>query len=244
MFNTAALEQYAANTMVNVKLAIRIAAFPLSVLALSLAFIGVYRALGLPPSDQLVRMADSLMERYGYAIVFVGAFLEATPVVNVYLPGSTVVILAVAFSRRGTLNVFVVLAVATAAFLLAYAFDYAIGRFGWHALIRRLGFGSPLDRARDSILRRGTKWLWLGYVHPNVGALAATASGILRVPFGRFALLSAGAVTCWDAAWGAAAFFGAGIILRFLDMRWLIPFVIAWVIYALVRGMRRGRGKY
>jgi len=224
--------------MANLRSAVTIAAFPLAVLALLLAFIGVYQLLGLPASDELVEVANSYMARYGYVVVLIGALLEGTPVVNFYLPGSTVVVLAVAFSRHGALNVFAVLAVATLAFLVSYIFDYAAGRYGWYVLMLRFGLGPALDRTRGRVVQHGTKWLWVAYVHPNVGALAATACGILKVPFGRFVLLSIPALACWDALWGAITYFGADQLLRFLDMRWLIPAIAVWVLYAIIKGIR------
>jgi membrane-associated protein len=226
-----------------VRLAIRAAAFPLVVLALLVIFMAAYRILHLPPSDELVRLASSYMARYGYSLVFIGAFFEATPVVNFYLPGSTIVILAVALSRQGTLNVFGVLAVATIAFMLSYAVDYASGRYGWYVLMLRFGLGPSLDRTRVRLERHGIRWLWIAYVHPNIGALAATGCGILRLPFGRFACISAAALVCWDAAWGAIAFYGSRSILRFSDIRWFALLVVAWVLYAALRGIRRSRSE-
>lgn len=225
--------------MKELKTAIRLASFPLTLLILLLGFMLVYRLLGLPPSDELVDLARSYMGKYGYLVVFIGAFLEATPVVNFYLPGSTVVILAVAFSREGTLNVFIVIAVATVAFLLAYILDYIVGLYGWHTLMIHCGLDDALERAQKRVSTHGARWVWLAYVHPNVGAVAGTACGVLQVPLLSFALHSVAALVCWDALWGVVAYFGASVILQFADIKWLALAILIWLILTLMKGFRK-----
>jgi membrane protein DedA with SNARE-associated domain len=180
------------------------------------------------------------MTRYGYAVVFVGAFLEATPVVNFYLPGSTIIILAVALSREGYMNVFVVLAIATTAFLLSYILDYAMGRYGWYTLMLRCGLGSALDRAQKRVSRHGPKWIFPSYVHPNIGAITSTACGILRIPFSRFVPYSLVALIVWDSLWGALTYYESSFILRFANTKWLILVVAAWLLFVIIREIRSG----
>lgn len=178
---------------------LRAAALPLFILALFLAFSFIYQALGLPASNELVKISESYFRRYGYLVVFIGAFLEATPVINFYLPGSAVIILAVAFSRHGTLNVFAVVAVATLGFLTAYLLDYLAGIYGWYRILLRFGLSTSLEKTRQRVLEHGSdKWLWLSYVHPNFGAVTATAYGTLHIPFVRFFFNSVGALLCWN----------------------------------------------
>lgn len=211
----------------------RVARFPMIVLALLLGFIAAYQLLGLPNSDELVKISESYLARYGYLIVFIAAFIETIPPVNFYLPGSAVVVLSVAFARQGTLNVFVVLAVVVCAFLLAYVLDYFIGKWGWHWLMVRCGLGPALERSRQRVLSHGSSWLWWAYVHPNIGAIAATSCGILRVPFSTFLLHSIGAVVVWVSLWGAIAFLLGKEMIKFLDMRWLVLLVFVWLILTL-----------
>lgn len=214
---------------------------PATALILLLIFLWLYRALGLPPSDQIVQLSEHYFTKYGYAIVFVGAFFEATPVLNFYLPGSSVVILGVAFSRDGTMNVGGVLATASVAFLMSYLLDYAAGYYGWHHLMVRCGLGPALERSRSRMTEQGWRWLWTSYVHPNIGALTATTCGILRLPLRSFIMHSAIALIFWNTLWGAIAYWGAEQILRFLDMRWLIPVIAAWLMFTLLKTLRANK---
>jgi membrane protein DedA with SNARE-associated domain len=226
------------NTEIRFKDVLRAGMFPLIVFGLLLAFIGVYRLLNLPDSDELVRISEIYLARYGYYIVLAAAFVEAIPPVNFYFPGSAVVVLSVAFARQGTLNVFGVLGVAAGAFLFAYVLDYGVGKYGWSWVLVRCGLGPALERSQARIATHGLRWLWLSYVHPNVGAIAATSCGVLRVPFGRFLFHSALAITPWVVFWGALAFLGGKQVIKLIDVRWLVPVVIIWLVVTL--GKRLG----
>jgi len=217
---------------------VRVAAFPLIVLTLLLGFVAVYQLLDFPESDELVRISESYLIRYGYLIVFAAAFIETIPPINFYLPGSAVVVLSVAFARQGTLNVFGVLGVVACAFVLAYVLDYFIGRWGWSWLMVRCGLGPALERSRQRVLSRGSSWLWFAYVHPNIGAIAATSCGILRVPFKSFLLHSTGAVAIWVSLWGTVAFLLGKQMVKFLDIRWLILLAFVWLILAVRKRLR------
>ena len=220
--------------------AIRAIALPLLVLCLFLAFSFFYNLLGLPSSTELIHLSESYFRRYGYFVVFIGAFLEATPVANFYLPGSAIIILAVAFSRDGTLNPVAVVATASVAFLLAYVMNWFSGVHGWYRLLLKFGLAGPLEKTRNGVMQHGSnKWLWLSYIHPNFGALTAIVFGTLRVPFSSFFINSLGAIIFWNSIWGFVAYYGSEQILQFLDMRWLIPFVIVWAIAAVVKNLRK-----
>jgi membrane protein DedA with SNARE-associated domain len=218
---------------------LRQVAFPVVVFALLVAFNLFYKWANLPSPEEVVALSRFYFYRYGYIIVFAGAFLEATPVLNFYLPGSTVVILAVAYSAEGDLNVYGVLVVASVAILLAYTMNYILGKYGWYKVMLRFGLGPLVNSAHKRISQHGISWLWIVYFHPNSGAIAATAAGILQVPLPQFIMTSAAAVTFWSVFWGLISYFGASEILRFLDMRWLIPVALIWVLISILKAMKQ-----
>lgn len=212
---------------------IRLSAGPGLALASLIAFVAIYQALELPNADELVRLSKIYLARYGYLIVFVAAFIETIPPFNFYFPGSAVVVLSVAFCRSGTLNVFLVLFVVGAAFLSAYVLDYFIGKCGWLWLLTRFGFREALERSREKVSTNGAAWLWWAYVHPNIGAIAATSCGILGIPLRRFLLHSMGAITFWVASWGTLAFLVGEDMVKFLDIRLVIPLAFLWLVLTL-----------
>jgi membrane protein DedA with SNARE-associated domain len=225
----------------SLKEAMRVAVLPLLVLLSLIVFVIVYQALGLPNSDELVKLSEKYLTRYGYLIVFVAAFVETIPPINFYFPGSAVVVLSVAFCRSGTMNVLLVLSVTAIAFLLAYILDYFVGKWGWLWLLTRFGFGPALERSQQRVQARGPAWLWWANVHPNIGAIAATSCGVLRIPFSRFLLHSIGATVLWVALWGFIAFIFGQEMVKFLDIRLLIPLAFLWLVLTLRKRFKRVR---
>lgn len=217
-------------------------AFPLFLLLILISFVAVYRIFNLPTNEELIKIVKIYFERYGYPVLFVSAFIEAIPVINIYYPGSSIILLAAAFSRQGTLNIFLVVLLTSLAFQIAYIINYFIGKHGWYRLFIKLGLGGSLENTREKIEKHGSRWLWLTYFHPNIGALTATTYGILKIPFRRFFITSILAVLCWDIFWGAFCYFGSGIIEGIIKARWLLlSFAFAWIILQIIKAFRKAR---
>ena len=200
----------------------------------SFAFVYI-KILRLPPIEELIPLIEDLFARYGYWVVFIGAFVEGILLVNWYLPGSIVVVLGVAFARGGPLNVFAVIGLIILAFLITTIFNYALGRFGWYRLLLRFGLGSSLDRVKSRVEHRGLPIIFSTYFHPNFGALTATSAGILHLPFKRFVIYSLAALVAWNTLWGAIVyFFGDGLleyatstVVSIMFAVWILAFVYA-----------------
>jgi membrane protein DedA with SNARE-associated domain len=225
-------------TRLTAKEIFRLSAVPFLLLLSLVVFIALYKFFNLPSSNELIKISEMYFMRYGYLIVFIAAFIETIPPINFYLPGSAVVVLSVAFTRDSTLNVFCVLAVAMSAFLFAYILDYLIGKWGWYWFLERCGFKSSLDQWKDKISSRGPVWLWWAYVHPNIGAIAATSCGTLKMSFKSFLAHSVGALLIWVSLWGTLAFFFGLEMLKFLDMRWLALVASLWFVSTLSKRLR------
>lgn len=217
---------------------VKLAALPLLILLSLVIFIIVYRLLGLPPSMALVDIARKSLDEYGYPIAFAAAFIETIPPVNLYFPGSVVIVVAVSHSRTGALNPFLVLGLIEAAFIICYSLNYLVGRFGLHWFLVRCGLGPAIERSKLRISQRGMFWLWISCWHPNFGAIASVASGILSVPFIRFFSNMAFAVVLWNALFGSIAYFGSKNIMKLLDLRWLLVVVLLWIVWIIVKGMK------
>jgi membrane protein DedA with SNARE-associated domain len=214
--------------------------FPLSLLVLLIAFTVAYHFAGFPEGDDLIKVFEGYLNRYGYAIVFVAALIEAIPPINFYFPGSAVVVISVALTRDGSLNIFGVLSAAAAAFFISFAFDFLLGKHGLQWLVLRTSFAPALIRAQEKIAKHGPKWIWLANFHPNIGALAAMSCGMLKVPFRIYSAYSAASLLLWVSAWGTVAYFGGKAMLRWLDLRLLIPLLL---VLATVEFFRKRRNR-
>ena len=184
------------------------------------------RILHVPVGSWLLSVSSRYYQDYGYLAVFLGAFVEGLLVVSLYLPGSTIVILGAVASRSGILNIWAVIGVSSIGFFLAYVICYTLGWFGWYSGISRLGVAKPLEKTRVRMLEVGPRLICVANIHPNLGALAATASGILRVPFRKFVVLSIISETSWTVFWGLIAYSLGKTAIDLFNSWLLIPIII------------------
>jgi len=221
---------------------VRFAIVPLVLLGFSLATILVYQALQLPSRDAVLDSIQALYTRYGPVVILLGALMEGTLFLNLYLPGSTVIALGVIFAGGDLVRVVIAVALATLGLFGTALINYALGRYGWYRLFVKLGIGDELEAMKARFECRGLALILSTYFHPNVGALAATSAGILRVSFLHFAGYSLVALIFWDTFWGIVFYLIGPFLLRVLS-QWVITAILAlWFIYAVVKFLRsRGR---
>lgn len=122
----------------------------------------------------------------GYAALALGAFLAAT-----LLPLSSEAMLAALVAARGH-DLAVLFTVALVANTAGSCVNWLLGRYLLHWQDRRWFPVKPtaLHRAQDWFQRWGMWSLLLAWL-PVVGDPLTFAAGVLRVPFGRFLVLTA-----------------------------------------------------
>lgn len=219
----------------------RAVAIPVIALTLLLVFIVIYRLMGGPSPEILVKLAEQYYREHGYWIVFVGAIAESILLINLYLPGSLVIALGMVFSRQGTINPMAVVGIATLGFLVGMIFNYLLGRQGWYRLFLRFGLSSFIERARARLLKHGLLLVFATYFHPNCGAVVATGCGILRLPFGRFFIYSSAALLLWNTLWGIVIYLSGTVIIQALDLRYAALALILWAVVVALRTLYRGK---
>jgi len=214
--------------------------FPLLLLVLLISFVVVFKIFHIPSNEELIGVMKVYFERYGYSVLFFSALIESIPLICLYFLGSSIVLLAAAFSRQGTLNIFSVVLVTGAAMLIGFILNYFIGKHGWFKIFIKFGLGDTLENSKAKIEKHGDKWIWLSYFHPNIGAFTSTAYGILKMPFRKFVITSIFAVLAWCTFWGAFCFFGSGIIEGIIKARWLlVGCAFVWIIFQIVKILRK-----
>jgi membrane protein DedA with SNARE-associated domain len=198
-------------------------------------FVAIYRMLGLPSPEEFLSIAKHFYEDYGILVVFLAAVVEGILGVNWYLPGSAIVALGVILHAGDPLGAILVIIVASIGFLVAYILDYYIGKFALYSFLSWLGIEGPLRRMRGKLEAKGPQILLSACIHPNIGALAATSAGILRVQIWRFMMLITAGILFWNAIWGVLVYFMGEVILEVAGMWILVGLAAAWFAWALIR---------
>lgn len=187
-----------------------------------------------PNPDVLLDTLKRYFAQYGYPVLLISAIIESVPVINIYFPGSSIILLAAAFSHQGSLSIYFVIILTMASFTATYALNYYIGMRGWYHLFSRFGMGDAIERSKKQVEKHGSWWIWISYVHPNIGALTSTAFGILKLDFKLFLVQSTLANIFWSIFWGLVMYFSSDQVIGILTARWLVVAVIASIIIAKV----------
>lgn len=187
----------------------------------------------IPDAETLLAAIKDLYGAYGYYLVFLGALLEATFPISLYLPGATVVLLGAALSRTGVIQFPITLTLSIVGFIVGYTINYVLGKYGWYRLLSRLGLKKGIEIAKTRLENNESKTILLGYFHPSSASFISTASGVLRIPFPKFFLLSLLSQLLWSLLWGSLAYvFGLTLVELFVKYFGFVVVggVIVWLL--------------
>jgi membrane protein DedA with SNARE-associated domain len=150
-----------------------------------------------------------LFARYGYAVVFVGVFLENA---GLPVPGETALLAGAALSRSGALFLPWVIATAIAGAIFGDNIGFLIGRRGGRALLDR--FGSKLGLTPDRLVefdrffdKHGAKTVLIARFVTGLRVVGAVLAGASGLPWGRFLLYNATGAVAWATTFGAVGYF-------------------------------------
>ena len=135
---------------------------------------------------------ESFLTDWGYAALILFGFLEAA-----CIPISSEITFGFAgvLAYQGHLNLALVIIVGTLAELAGSYASYAVGRIGGRPLVHKLGryvlvTESDVARAERFLEGRGAWAIPVGRMLPFVRAFISIVAGLVRVPAGRFGILS------------------------------------------------------
>lgn len=188
-----------------------------------------YSLLGLPSAAELASLGRALYLQYGLAVLLAAAFLEGIFMVNLYLPGSFVIVLSVFLSDKSINELSVIAVVTWIGFFLASLVNYCLGSTGFYKVLLALGKSDTITSTQDWIRLRGEKARFFSAVHPNIQALYMVCSGIAREPFASAAVKSGLYLALWVPLW--TLFFS--VVLKEVDIEdsntpiYVISFLLA-----------------
>src|SRR5436309_1718829 len=151
----------------------------------------------------------NLLARYGYAIVFLGVFLESA---GVPVPGETVLLAAGFFASQGTFALPWVIGLGIGAAILGDNVGYWIGRRAGRPLVERYGRLVGLTPGRiaafDAFFQRhGARTVFLARFVTGLRVVAALFAGVARLPWSEFLLYNAAGALVWATTVTLAGYF-------------------------------------
>ncbi len=151
---------------------------------------------------------ESFLTSAGYAALILFGFLEAA-----CIPISSEITFGFAgvLAYQGHLNLALVIIIGSLAELGGSYASYAIGRVGGRPLVHKLGryvlvTESDVSRAERFLEGRGAWAVPVGRMLPFVRAFTSIVAGLVRIPAGRFGLLSLIGTVIYAAALSSAGY--------------------------------------
>ncbi len=208
---------------------------PLSVLGIFFVIYLTWRFFGLPPEEELLRIAGEYFDRYGLWILLLSSVIEGTVLVGWYYPGSLVIFLGVILAGSEIPRVVEAVGTISVGLYAAYIINFFLGKYGWYKLLLKFGLRDALDDAKERVHKHGLTAIFISYWQPNLAALVATSAGILDFSFKKFALYSAAAVIVWNTFWGVLVYFIGERALSLIGLRFVLLVIFVWIIYRMYK---------
>lgn len=181
---------------------------------------------------------------WGYAVIFLGAALECSAFLGVFVPGDGLVLMAGFFAHRDILDLKIAIPVIVAGGLIGDSVGYVLGRRLGDPWLRKHGgkFGlnkKRLDRTEKFFRKHAGQAVLLGRSISIAAAPVPFLAGASRMPYPAFLCYDAAGVVIWGvgfsllgyglgASWKVAqAWIGRGslilagaLVLGFLAWKW------------------------
>lgn len=210
---------------------------PLCYTFLFIVLMIIWRVFNLPSPEETFEIMINWFHKYGYTIVLFAAFLEGLVLINLYLPGSAVVLVAVVAARENLTEVCMLITLASFAFWITAQINYGIGRLGLHWIIIKFGGRSWLERANKWYAKYGAFVIVPTFFHPNLGGFVSVACGVGKYSLRKFMVISLLSVAGWNAVWGVLVYNASDVAEKAATTPWLLfAFLFTWSLAAFVIG--------
>ena len=145
----------------------------------------------------------SLHAELAYVAIFLAAFLEAIPILDTLVPGSTVILALSALIPAGSLGLTPVLAAAIAGAVIGEALAYSIGYISQREVLTSWPmskYPAVMAQSEEFFHRYGTFAVFFARFVPPVRAVVPVIAGALGMPPRRFYPASIAACLLWAPA--------------------------------------------
>ncbi len=207
---------------------------------LLLGLVGVLQVLMLwhviPSQSYILSALQQFFSHQGLAAVALFSFIENIVGVNVYFPGSVVLLVAMSTTAGNLEHAVVMYFAIYVPAMFGNISSYLLGRVG-------LAIGARKHRT----LARRSSWGWwttfvLTYWHPQLAAVTAVSAGIegLRIP--RYLGLLFATTVPWSLLWAYVIYQVGGAIMVRTDYNLLfVVYILGWIAWDVLRERRRSK---
>lgn len=181
--------------------------------------------------DSLVSTLENLYGKYGVLIIFVSGIAEAIFLLNMFIPGSIVILLGAVLASRGVITLPEVIIAGTVGLLIGYSFDWFVGRFGWYELISKTRVFKMVEAVEKRLKNQESFIIFLSGFNPNGLAIVSIAAGIIKSDYRNFIKKVALTQLAWSTFWGSLFFIFGIVMLKNVYWVVLVAIIIISITY-------------
>lgn len=190
---------------------------------------------------ELLKEIEQLYLSWGYLIVFLGSFIEITPL-GWIVPGGLILTGGGFYAYGGDLSLYIVLVAGWFGAWLTFILAYILGNKSGAYFIKKLKQEKNAEKARVLLSRQGPVILTTSLMANLTRFWVAYLSGSQNYNFVRFFFYSGTASLAWSSLWVVVGYL-AGIEKENLEkglaslgaLAWVLAFVTLGVIYIKIR---------
>lgn len=208
---------------------------PLAIILFLLLFSYLGKFLPIPSSEDLINQVLSKFGELNLWAVFFIALIEGFLFLGQYFPGGIIVFFSIISAEGDLTKISVLVLVISISFVIAYSLNYLVGRYGIYKIFNKLGFGNAIKSSQKNIRKKASTAIAISYEDPNLASITATASGIVRLPFKKFFILSVFWTLFWNIFWATAIYFLGEATLKLIGINYIFFIAIIWIVLIIFR---------
>lgn len=182
----------------------------------------------LPSTSEMILKLNELFLEYGLPIVALSSFLEHIVGVNVYFPGSIVIVTAMTLSAGNLPFAITIFLAEVIPAILAYIFNYFVTYF---AVRKDTSTNIYSEKKLYKYLTLYFSTLW----HPHFGAVTCIQSAKEKMPIRTFLFLLIPFAFFWDLCWGILIYNFGHFFKTNVDKLFpiFVLYIIIWILIDL-----------
>ena len=191
------------------------------------------------PLNEWIELLGEFYNQYGYLTVFLGTLGENTAFLGLLLPGNSLALLGAMYARLGTLNLGLVIFLATLGTVLGYHIDYLLGRFvlarvatKWSKsrLGLRIRLAGRLRLGRRLISKHGGKAILISHLMGQLRSFVALSAGMTGMKYLRFLGYELVAAALWNVAFCLLGY----LLATEIDRLQVLIERVGWVLFGVL----------
>ncbi|MBN2617655.1 MAG: hypothetical protein JXR64_05010 [Spirochaetales bacterium] len=184
----------------------------------------------LPSTSEMILKLNDLFLEYGLPIVALSSFLEHIVGVNVYFPGSIVIVTAMTLAAGNLSFAITIFLAEVIPAILAYIFNYFVTYF---AVKKDTSTNIYSEKKFYKYLILYFSTLW----HPHFGAVTCIQSAKEKMPIKTFLLLLIPFAFFWDLCWGILIYNFGYFFKTNADKLFpiFVLYIIIWILIDLLK---------